>query len=523
MEQPVLTSSSHSEEESLPSASPTRTVEEPLQPASTLTADEQTKLRDLSTQSWNLELAISGVAMYAILSLPEWLGGGFDYLRYNFLKGIDPGDMNSVLPVMVYSMLRAASYVLFGAFLINFVMRAFWVGLVGLHAVYPAGIKYDNLHMSTEHTKQRLADELGPLDRYILLIDKRCNILFALAFQVAILMFTTALVYTLSMFFLLIVKPLLPALVWSIFTNTLTVLFVVYAVLYYGANHKKFRDKPLAGRIQYRLLKVMRLVYVGLYKPFSFIMYTFTSHIPKEKFTKISLKFYGVFMVVFMVEYVSDLTQSSNARSSLFNQRYLFTTRVDSLFVDQNSYDNQRPADVPVDAVSIQADVIREPYLKLFIAYPKALDTLLTQLAKEPNWPDSLSRRSLQRQYANWSGTQLNRLIQIAVNDSVIANPGFFYTHFGPTEQKGWQTVLVPHNLQTGHNSLKVSVVRPKQQEPETLADIPFWYVPEKIGQVPDLRQTTAAQPSAAAEVQKRTYLRRVLQGNAASAGSGGN
>lgn len=492
-------------------------------PTSSLSPDEQTRLRELTAQSWNLELAISGVAMYAILSLPDLLNGGFDYLQYNFLKGLDLQEMTTQIPVMAYSMLKAAAYVLFGAFLINFVMRAFWVGLVGLHAVYPAGIKYGSLHMSTEYTKQRLADELGPLDRYILAIDKRCNVLFALAFQVAILMFVTAMSYALALLVFVIIKPLLPESVWSAINTTLFVLFVVYYLVYFGANHKKYRDTPLAGRIQYKLLKGTRLVYFGLYKPFSYIAYTFTSHIPKEKYTKMALTFFGVFMVIFMIEYTSDLTRNLNQRSSFFNQRHLFTTRVDSLFIDQNAYDNQRPADAPVDAVSIQADVIREPYVKLFIAYPKALDTLLTQLAKEPNWPDSLSRQSLQKQYATWSSGQVNKLVLITINDSVVVNPGFFFTHYGPTAQKGWQTVLVPHNLLTGRNTLRVNIVRPKQKEPETLATIPFWYVPEKLGQTANAQPELPAQTSATDEARLRSqnYARRILQGNAPRAASG--
>ena len=120
-------------------------------PASHLTPDEQDKLRELTTQSWNLELAISGVAMFAILQLPDLLESAFGYIRYNYMTHTEGAAV--MLPSMVYSLIRATCHVLFAAFLTNFVMRAFWVGLVGLLAVFPSGIHYDRIPFSTPYTQ----------------------------------------------------------------------------------------------------------------------------------------------------------------------------------------------------------------------------------------------------------------------------------------------------------------------------------------------------------------------------------
>jgi hypothetical protein len=46
-------------------------------------------------------------------------------------------------------------------------------------------------------------------------------------------------------------------------------------------------------------------------------------------------------------------------------------------------------------------------------------------------------------------------------------------------EQRGWQTVLVPGNLKTGSNLLRVSVQDPRKKEADEMVAIPFWYVPE--------------------------------------------
>ncbi len=52
----------------------------------TLSPEQHDKLRELTAQSWNLELVISGAALFAILQLPDLLDQAFDYLQYNFIS-----------------------------------------------------------------------------------------------------------------------------------------------------------------------------------------------------------------------------------------------------------------------------------------------------------------------------------------------------------------------------------------------------------------------------------------------------
>ncbi|WP_255157710.1 hypothetical protein [Siphonobacter sp. BAB-5385] len=65
------------------------------------------------------------------------------------------------------------------------------------------------------------------------------------------------------------------------------------------------------------------------------------------------------------------------------------------------------------------------------------------------------------------------------MNDSTYAQPDLLFTKAGSQEQSGWQTVLVPGNLKTGHNRLSVVLQDPRKKEADQLATIPFWYVPE--------------------------------------------
>ncbi|MGM9510249.1 hypothetical protein ACS5NO_21125 [Larkinella sp. GY13] len=445
-------------------------------PASPLTPDEQDKLRELTTQSWNLELAISGVAMFAILQLPDLLESAFSYLRYNYMTHTD--DAAAMLPSLAYSLIRATCHVLFAAFLANFVMRAFWVGLVGLLAVFPSGIHYDRIPFSTPYAQRRLADELGPLDRYILWLDKRCNIVFALAFQFVFLLVVVALLYVLGLLIYLVVQPNVPANVWFGVKIALGTLIAVFYVAIILLNQKKVKQTPKGMQLNYRLMKVGQLMLMGMYKHTSYVTNTFYSNIRPGKLFQTAAIFMLVFFVVFFLEYFNDISRT-NGRVSFFNSRHLYSARIDSLYIEPTAYDNQRPEGTFIGVASIQSDVIREPYLRLFIAYPKSLDKLLRQVAPEPVWSDTLSRQARRQQYASWSNQQINKLIRITVNDSVCAQPNLLFTQAGIQEQRGWQTVLVPGNLKTGRNLLRVALQDPRKKEADELVMIPFWYVPE--------------------------------------------
>lgn len=247
-------------------------------------------------------------------------------------------------------------------------------------------------------------------------------------------------------------------------------------------NIKKVKESPTGARLYFLLTRttqiILKILMMGMYRHSSYVTNTFYSHIPQKRFARTAALFMLAFFVAFFIEYISDLTRNDQ-RVNLFNSRHLYSTRVDSLFVDPTAYDNQRPEGEYIDVASIQADVIREPYIRLFIAYPKNLDTLLTRVAPKPVWPDSLSRQEKRRQDAVWSSQQINKFIRLTVNDSVFSRPDLFFAQAGTLQQRGWQTVLVPGNLIQGRNMLRVGINRPGQPTPEEIIAIPFWYVPE--------------------------------------------
>ena len=442
-----------------------------------LPPQEQEKLRELTSQSWNLELVISGAALVAILQLPDLLDQAFDYFRFNLMS--QTAGFQGIIPSLAYSMMKATAYVLFVAFLINFVMRAFWVGLVGLLAVYPSGIHYDRLPFTTPYAQERMANELGPLDRYILRLDRRCNIVFGLAFLLVFLLMFVAFSYLLVLFGYSILQPVVPPEAWKVIKIAAYGLMALYFIASIVLSLPRVRAHPTGMKLHYQFSSFSKLMYWGMYKPFGFIINTFYSHLPYQKIIRTIALLLGVFFVLVLVEFMADFSRVDR-RVSLFNRRHLYTARVDSLYINPSAYDNQRADDAYVNAASIQADVIREPFVRLYVAYPKALDTLLTRLAGQPRFSDTLPRTERYRLFAEWSSQQISRLICIQVNDSVYRNVDLLFTQRGKQQQRGWQAVLIPTNLKTGKNTIQIGIQKDSLHPGEKIATIPFWYVPDK-------------------------------------------
>jgi hypothetical protein len=446
-------------------------------PKETLLSQQEEKLRELTTQSWNLELVISGAALFAVLQLPDLLDEAFDYFRYNLMS--QTAGMQGLFPSMAYSMIKATCYVLFMAFLTNFVMRAFWVGLVGLLAVYPTGIHYDRIPFTTKYAQDKMAAKLGSLDGYILRLDRRCNIVFAVAFLFVFGLIVIALSYLLTVLVYSLVRPIIPDPYWKGIKLTAYALFACYLLASIVLSLPKVRAHPVGGNLNYRFSTLSKLLFWGLYTPFVFILNTFYSHLPYQSILRTIVLMMGAFFVLIAFEFLADFSRLERRTMSL-NLRHLYTARVDSQYINSSAYDNQRAEGQYIEVASIQADVIRDPYIRLYIAYPKALDTLLIRLAPAPAWSDTLPRAEKRRQFAEWSHQQINRLMRININDSLYRSPDLLFTQRDHPQQRGWQTVLLPTNLKMGKNTIQIRIQADSSAKGEEIMTIPFWYIPEK-------------------------------------------
>ena len=131
-----------------------------------------------TTPTWEVELLISGVAVFAMLQLPGWLDG--------MLFATSPrvgGGLDSALSIM-HIYLKAAALILAATFAVHLLLRAQWIALVGAYSVFPDGVRWDRLRMgpirmAVERRKAKSAAET------IDAADNRATIVFGLGVSMA--------------------------------------------------------------------------------------------------------------------------------------------------------------------------------------------------------------------------------------------------------------------------------------------------------------------------------------------------
>lgn len=130
----------------------------------------------LQQESWQLELLVSGFALFGI------------WESRNFLKHFDayfgshqPEEISTIFLFIGFSLLlKAAWSIFFINLLIHVVLRGLWIGAIGLR--YVSGeIDYETLGYNKifeEHLKRRV----GRFDTYIEKLEKVCSVIFAYTF-----------------------------------------------------------------------------------------------------------------------------------------------------------------------------------------------------------------------------------------------------------------------------------------------------------------------------------------------------
>lgn len=143
-----------------------------------------------------LELIISGLSLLALVSLPGLIWEAFE----TFYARMPLGMVAAV--VVLIPILSAICYVMAALFLIHLGVRAHWVGLIGLKAVSPEGIRWERLQGIGRITLDRLKARLPDIDDAIIRADVLASTLFALitfsAMSLAMLGFWMALLFAVA-------------------------------------------------------------------------------------------------------------------------------------------------------------------------------------------------------------------------------------------------------------------------------------------------------------------------------------
>jgi hypothetical protein len=440
--------------------------------------DNNSWLHELSNQSWNLELLVSGAAIFSTSFLPEFV----EQITYSYFENYQTNNeiTSVVFPNLAFSFAKASAYLLIATFFIHFVLRAFWIALVGLRAVYPQGIIFEKLPNTNNELREIYKKWFGTFDDFIVKLDKKCSRIFSIAFILVLFSVMISVGYLITFVGIVLFKTYQPELyskVKILVTIGFWMFMAMNILILFAMSKEKYRENPVLSKWYVRIIKAMSWLYLGMYKPLSYINFVFASHLPR--------KTYYTYMILLMVSF-SLLAMSIYSKTLLEHvgvpfmesRKFYFSGSADYQLHD-NYYDNQRTEGESIAAASIQADIITEPFVKLFINYPKVFDADLSKICKTPNIPDSLQNRQKRLIKDQAHLECFGQYFQIALNDSTLSPVEFFYAERGATQTKGLTTYLSTQKCKVGRNTLFIKTLQIDSLPRKTWSNyvaIPFWY-----------------------------------------------
>jgi hypothetical protein len=421
-------------------------------------------LDKLARESWQLELIISGFAIFLLAGIYEPLqgmGDSIERLNLSFRMQVALG-----LP---FGILKASWYILLINLCVHVLFRGLWISTVGLRSVSD-DIDFEALKLQPRFDRF-LQRRIGSFDRYIERLEKICSVLFAFTFLILFMLLAlVGVIVLLSMVNLLLRDWLGLGNHWI--AETINIFLFFCGFLY-------FIDFVTLARL--KRVRWLAPVYYPAYRFFSLVT---LAVLYRPLYYNLIDNRFGRGVGLLLVPYVLFLMVAS---SLSYGTDAYFPNTSGQVILKTSYYDDLRPEDEFSQLASIPSRYVDNGFLELFLPYDPGDDD------------ESIQAICPDLQAARITGLKLSGVInltttiqgvntdslllcmggihRILVDDSLHADPPWhFYTH-PKREDNGLLTILDVQYLPRGEHLLRLETRRVGEEalEWKESARIPFW------------------------------------------------
>ncbi|MGB5553901.1 MAG: hypothetical protein WBM83_04520 [Flavobacteriaceae bacterium] len=423
-------------------------------------ADPQNWLQRLKNESWEAELLVSAVAIFAILKSFSAL----DWLLIQFIDRLNPSQYEIGYFILVFGYLAIG--ILAAMFAIHFAFRAYWIGLVGLNSVFPDYGLEDSAY-SPIYTK-KILQVLPNIKDSITKIDELCSVIFSAAFAFMLIYSFATISSSLYLILFNMLSDLIPD--WVLLAPLGLLAFVLFAGLLVSipANMKKFHKNETIQHLYFLYARWATVPFYGpFYKSIMQISMLFGSNFKKKK---------GLVKMVILMLLIGIFFGGSKLIGS--NYRYLITSdykpeksRLNSSFYSDNNSESNfllHP--------EIQTEIISDNAIKLFIPlFNYETNSMIKQceLSKFSfDVIDDTDRQKMWQDKLDCYKSYLNVSL-----DEKLLTVNFLKTDHPSTAQFGLIGFISLSASTEGLHHLKVS--KKISEDFENTWNIPFFYSPK--------------------------------------------
>jgi hypothetical protein len=396
-------------------------------------------LKKLQENSWELELLISGGAIFSLFQLSDV------YLRW----------MTSIADLTLvpgFSILIMAGVAIINMLTIGFsahlLSRAYWLALVCINYVFPQGVGAKGQFQKPFSS----LDEQGKdLQQQILSVDRICGMIIFATISGALIIFG----------FILGFIPILlsESLFFNLFFKDGLISFLLFAYLFYFIDFLTrgfFRKIPYLSYLLYPVFSFYDIF--TLRKWYARALAMFTTH---TKWYVLVLASLVLSALVILATYLT--LYRTFHWPNVFDTRELKWQMADGPYMTHRLYRDQLSEDELPGPVSIPSRVIENGYLEVFVRYKRQMDYLVPEGASAD------------------TAFVLSDVLGLAIDDSVYTNVQWYPT-WNRTLQNIGMTAMIPiHHLDFSPHQLTVwcktddDGSNREHQYVEYNVTIPFW------------------------------------------------
>ncbi|WP_040253263.1 G protein-coupled receptor family protein [Psychroserpens mesophilus] len=422
-------------------------------------------LKRLQEESWQLELIISGFAIFGLFTA---VGPISDAANLAQLK-------QQLALTIVLSIGVVSCAILIFNLLLHVVLRGLWIGTLGLRYV-SGDIDYDSLNYSEKFTKY-LKKKVGSFDKYVATLENYCSVIFAISFL--LIFYVLALTFTILSIALIASKIIdndnLPETLRLILGISLIVFLVFGMILTFidFITQGWLKKKKWISKIYFPVYWVFSFITLSfLYRP---LVYNFLDNKFGRRLSFVLLPIYIAILILTSFQY-----QPSNYFDAVDYSSEIAASRTSYLdLLDENEH---------VDEFAIASKVITTPYLNVFMELTDNVEDNVFNF--NPDLVPEKDRRGLRSNIIvtndiNWSTIRkqqkhylntLNQVYNVRI-DSTDYDADFILSEI-KVKDIGFETYLSLKDLEDGKHLLKV--IRKRIKEGDTVKHavcrIPFWY-----------------------------------------------
>ncbi|MBT8269916.1 MAG: hypothetical protein KJN59_11905 [Bacteroidia bacterium] len=427
-------------------------------------------LEKLQEESWQLELIISGFAIYGLFV-------AFDPISITVKESQNEQQIYTFI-ISLVAMVSCA--ILIFNLLLHVILRGLWIGALGLRYV-SGDIEYEKLKYSQKFTRY-LSRKVGSFDKYIATLENYCSIIFAISFLLIfyVLAFTLIIIAIALIATFIIGNEELPGWLSQGFGITF-MLFIIFGMIltfFDFITQGWLKKKQWISKIYFPVYWVFSILTLSfLYRP---LVYNFLDNKFGKRLSFLLVPIYLVILIITSLNYrTSNYLDTDQSSSSIYAN-------------SQNYEDEIDQKDEFIRGVAIPSKVIKNNFLKIFIHYSENIESrvfdyneglkpekdrrgLSTNIQFGTDWASLGTRDSLTREYIK----TFNEIYRVEI-DSVEFDNDFILAQ-GIRSDLGFETYVGIKELSEGKHMLNVSRKRIREEDTSwwRVANIPFWYYPD--------------------------------------------